>query len=262
MMRDVMANTRICIAGITGWVGSALAEAVRLDDGLDLVSGIARSAAGTVVHGAPVYASVSEALAVESDVFVDYTTAEAVKGNVLEAIAAGRHVVVGSSGLSDSDYADIDSAARHKRVGVVAVGNFAVSAGLLNRFAQEAAKLLPAWEIIDYAHDSKPDAPSGTARELAWSLSQVGTSHPAIAPDASLGPREVRGATVSGTQIHSLRLPGHTIGVEVIFGREDERLSIRYEGGTGAGPYINGTLLAIRKAPQLVGLARGLAPLL
>jgi 4-hydroxy-tetrahydrodipicolinate reductase len=253
---------RVCIAGITGWVGRPLAESVAAAGDLVLTAGVSRGAAGQQVAGAAVFASVEEALASESDVFVDYTSAEVVKRNVLIAIAAGRHVVVGSSGMSDSDYADIDSAARSKRVGVVAVGNFAVSAALLNRFAQQAAAHMQSWEIIDYAHDAKPDAPSGTARELAWSVSQVAPPRSAIAPDASLGPREARGATISGTQVHSLRLPGHTIGVEIIFGREDERLSIRYEGGTGAGPYINGTLLAIRKAPQVVGVLRGLGSLL
>ena len=257
-----MNPTRVCIAGITGWVGRPLADAVAAAGEMELVAGVSRSAAGQEIHAARVYATVEEALSVESDVFVDYTSADVVKRNVLLAIAAGRHIVVGSSGMSDSDYADIDSAARSRRVGVVAVGNFAVSAALLNRFAQEAAAHMPSWEIIDYTHDTKPDAPSGTARELAWSVSQVAPPRAAIAPDASLGPREARGATISGTQVHSLRLPGQTIGVEIIFGREDERLSIRYEGGTGAGPYINGTLLAIRKASQVTGLVRGLGALL
>ena len=74
----------------------------------------------------------------------------------------------------------------------------------------------------------------------------------------TLGPRESRGATVSGSQVHSIRLPGHTIALEVIFGREDERLSIKYEGGVGAGPYIAGTLTAIRRVRDFTGMVRGL----
>jgi 4-hydroxy-tetrahydrodipicolinate reductase len=59
-------------------------------------------------------------------------------------------------------------------------------------------------------------------------------------------------------QVHSLRLPGYVIGVEAIFGAEDERLTIRHDAGGGAGPYIQGTLLAIRKVRGYTGLVRGL----
>ena len=252
----------VCVAGITGWIGRPLAAAIAQTDDLNLVAAVARRARGETIDGVGVSGSVEEALTTPFDVFVDYTSAEAVKSNVLKAIAAKRHVVIGSSGLSDDDFAGIDRAARVEGVGVIAVGNFAIAAALLQRFAAEAARHFPAWEIIDYAHDSKADAPSGTARELAWRLSQAGVSKPAVPLEENLGPRESRGATISGTQVHSLRLPGYTIGVEVHFGREDERLTIRYDGGTGAGPYIAGTLLAIRRAPSVAGVVRGLDELL
>jgi len=231
-------------------------------DDLQLVAAVSRKSSGESIEGVTISGSVEEALRIPSDVFVDYTSAQSVKANVLEAIENGRHVVIGSSGLADADFADIDRAALKSGVGVVAVGNFAIAAALLQRFAAEAAPHFPAWEIIDSAHDSKPDAPSGTARELAWRLSQVGASHPAIPINDTVGARDARGATISGSQIHSLRLPGHVIGLEVIFGRDDERLSIRYEGGVGATPYISGTLLAIRRVASFKGLARGMHHLL
>ena len=70
--------------------------------------------------------------------------------------------------------------------------------------------------------------------------------------------KEARGADIDGSRIHSLRLPGHTIGLEIRFGQQDERLSIQYDAGPGAAPYIAGTLLAIRRAPEVKGLVRGL----
>jgi 4-hydroxy-tetrahydrodipicolinate reductase len=249
---------KITLAGATGWIGKPLVAAIEAADDLQLVAAAARSAAGRQLGDITIAGTVEEALQTPSDVFVDYTSATAVKRNVLLAIDAGRHVVVGSSGLSDLDYAEIDAAAQAKGVGVIAVGNFAVSAILLQQFAAMAAKEMPSWEIIDYAHDSKPDAPSGTARELAWRLSQVAPPKTRIPVADTQGRPDARGAEVSGSQIHSVRLPGHTIGLEVIFGREDERLSIRYEGGTGAEPYIAGTLLAIRRAPGVKGLQRGM----
>ena len=245
---------RVCVAGATGWVGKPLIEAIRKTDDLELAAAVARSS-GTV-------RSVDDALRIPFDVFVDYTSATAVKDNVMKALAAGRHVVIGSSGLSDDDFAQIDRLAREKRAGVIAVGNFAIAAVLLQRFAKEAAKHMPSWEIIDYAHDSKADQPSGTAREVAWQLSLAGKPKWEVPLDKTTGPREARGATVSGSQVHSVRLPGYTIGLEVLFGSGDQRLSIRYEGGTSAEPYIEGTLIAIRKVPSVVGLLRGMDEIL
>lgn len=250
--------TRVCLAGVTGWVGKPLSAAILESDDLKLVAGAARSARGERVGDVTISSSVEEALRIPSDVFVDYTSAAAVKANVLMAIEAGRHVVVGSSGLSDSDYTEVDSAARTKNVGVVAVGNFAISAALLQRFAVEAAKYLPTWEIIDSAYAGKVDAPSGMARELAWRLSEVRAPETAVPLEKTVGVRESRGATVNKSQIHSIRLPSYTIGLEVRFGREDERLTIAYDGGTGAQPYISGTLLAIRRVSDITGVVRGL----
>ena len=66
----------------------------------------------------------------------------------------------------------LDRLAREKAVGVIAAGNFSVMAAVLRRAAAMAARHLGHWEIIDYASDTKPDVPSGTARELAETLAQ------------------------------------------------------------------------------------------
>jgi 4-hydroxy-tetrahydrodipicolinate reductase len=129
---------------------------------------------------------------------------------------------------------------------------------LLQRFACEAAKYLSHWEIIDYASDTKKDAPSGTTRELAFRLAEVRRPEVTHPISETIGEREGRGTTLNGSQIHSLRLPGYVIGVEAIFGARDERLTLRHDAGSGAEPYIAGTLLAIRKVREQLGLIRGL----
>jgi 4-hydroxy-tetrahydrodipicolinate reductase len=106
------------------------------------------------------------------------------------------------------------------------------------------------------------DAPSGTARELSWRLAQGGAPEIRVPVADIVGLPETRGATLHDTQVHAVRLPGYTIGVEVRFGRRGERLTLAYEGGTEAEPYVAGTLLAIRKVKDLRGLTRGLDPLL
>jgi 4-hydroxy-tetrahydrodipicolinate reductase len=132
--------------------------------------------------------------------------------------------------------------------------------------AQAAATLvarhLPQAEIIDYASATKPDAPSGTARELAERLAQVRTPVAGLEVEEVEGLREARGAAVAGVQVHSVRLPSFSVSTEVIFGLPDERLTIRHDAGPSAAPYVAGTLLAVRLVIGRVGLTRGLDTLL
>jgi 4-hydroxy-tetrahydrodipicolinate reductase len=249
-------SIRVCVAGVTGWTGSAVAEAVSNASDLELAAGVARSDASS-------FSSVAEALdAVPVDVVVDYTSAAVVKGNVLQAIARGVGVVIGSSGLSEADFDEIEARARERNVGVIAAGNFSLTAALLLRFAAEAAQHLGSWEVIDYASATKPDAPSGTSRELAERLGAVRVPELDIPLDETHGVREARGATVAGTQVHSLRLPSFSVSTEVVFAADGERLSIRHDTGESAAPYVAGTLIAIRAVHGRVGLTRGLDRLL
>ena len=247
---------RVCVAGVTGWTGRAVAEAVEHAEDLELVAGVSRSD--------PIgFSTVEEALdAVPADVLVDYTNAAAVKRHVLAALDRGIAVVVGSSGLSAGDYAEIDERSRQQRVGVIAAGNFSLTAALVLRFATEAARHLGNWEIIDYASLGKPDAPSGTARELAERLDAVAPSTVAVPVEETLGAREARGATVGTTQVHSLRLPSFSVSTEIVFGGDDERLTIRHDAGSTPAPYVAGTLLAIRAVRERVGVTRGLDQLI
>ena len=251
----------ICVAGATGWTGSAVVRGVLDADDLALRSAVARSAAGGDVGGTPVFRSVREALD-GVDVLIDYTSHLVVKENVLTAVERGVAVVVGTSGLSADDYAEIDAAARSHGVGAVAAGNFSLTAAMAQAAALLAARHLPHWEIIDYASATKPDVPSGTSRELAERLAEVRRPVGGHPLEETSGPREARGATVGGAQVHSVRLPSFVVSTEVVFGLPDERLSIRHDAGGSPTPYVAGTLLAARAAPERVGLTRGLDTLL
>jgi 4-hydroxy-tetrahydrodipicolinate reductase len=259
----------ITLAGSTGWVGRALVQAIAAAPDLTLAGAVSRSfagrdageAAGLPPLGVTCRATVAEALAVPSDVLIDYTKPDVVKHNVLAALAHGRHVVIGASGLTAEDYAKIDVAAKQAGRGVLAAGNFSITATLLRRFALEAARYVPDVEIIDYASPKKPDTPSGTGRELAELLSEV--RMPATSkPVAELGGvRETRGGAVGGpipVQVHSVRMPSFVLSCEAVFGLPDERLVIRHDAGSSAAPYVAGTLLAARKVSGFVGLKRGL----
>jgi 4-hydroxy-tetrahydrodipicolinate reductase len=267
-----MRSTRdlsLCIAGATGWTGRALVRAVLDAPDLALASAVSRSASGRDlgvalggdVLGVQVHASVREALD-GVDVLVDYTSATAVKENTMAAIDAGVAVVIGSSGLTAADFVEIDAAARRRSVGVVASGNFSLTAAMCQAAALLAARHLPQWEVIDFASATKSDVPSGTARELAERLGEVRRPDLGYPIDELDGPQEARGATVDGTQVHSVRLPSFVVSTEVVFALPDERLTIRHDAGGTAEPYVQGTLLAVRKVPELIGLTRGLDTLL
>lgn len=260
----------VCLAGATGWAGSELARGIANAADMALVGAVARRHAGRKLGdeiGAPeircvVSGTVQEALATPCDVFVEYTRPDSAKANILVALERRVPVVVGTSGLTEDDFAEIDRVARSVERGVLACGNFALTVVLLQRFAEMAAKWIPQWEIIDYAHDDKVDAPSGTARELAARLARIRHPAPTVPLDQTVGPREARGATLRGSQVHSVRLPGFVISAEVIFGMPDQKLTLRHDSGSSARPYVDGALLAIRKVSTLVGVHRGLQSVL
>src|SRR5580704_11902873 len=134
---------RVCVAGVSGWTGSAVARAILASDELELTGAIARRAAGRDIGqvlglspiGIPVADTLEKALARPVDVLVDFTAPQSVKQRTLEALANGLRVVVGTSGLTGADYLDIAQKATDKGLGVVAAGNFSITAALAKRFA-------------------------------------------------------------------------------------------------------------------------------
>lgn len=255
----------VCIAGVTGWVGRALGHAVSRSEDLTLVSGVSRSAAGQTLSSAngsdvidvPVYARVTEALD-DVDVLIDYTSHEVVMGNTLAALERGVKVVIGSSGLTAADYSQIDAMAREAGLGVIAAGNFSLTAAMAQAAALLAAPFFPQGEVIDYATSTKSDVPSGTARELAERLAEVRRPAKDRSLDEITGPIEARGTSVEGVQVHSVRLPGFSVSTEIVFGLPHERLTIRHDADSSPDPYVAGTLLAVRRVVGRQGLTRGL----
>jgi 4-hydroxy-tetrahydrodipicolinate reductase len=257
---------RVCLAGATGWAGSALARGIAQSDDIELVAAVSRTKTGQILGDVlvesrltcSIYASAQEALTQSCDVFFDYTKPTVAKSNCLVALQNGANVVIGTSGLTEDDYKEIALAAEQQNLAVLAVGNFAITAVLLQKFAEIAARYIPQWEIIDYAHDDKRDSPSGTTREMASRLAKIRPSKLTVPLEQTEGIMETRGARVNGSQIHSIRLPGYTISAEIIFGMPDQKLSLRHDSGSSAQPYVDGALLAIRKVNSFTGLRRGL----
>ena len=197
---------RILLNGRSGKVGSVLAPALEAA-GHELVDNVGAAEA-----------------------MVDFTAPDAALLNIRAAIEAGVPSVVGTSGWDTQ-------AVRDAPVPVFFAPNFAIGAVLMMRFAEEAARHLPAAEIVELHHETKLDAPSGTAQATAERL-----------------PGE--------TPVHSVRLPGLVAHQEVLLGGEGQVLTIRHDA-LSREAYVQGVLLALERLDTLpAGLTVGLEALL
>ena len=256
---------RICLSGATGSVGRHLVAAILDDPEMTLLSAVARRTAGqdigAVIGRSPTGIRVTDnleaALEQRPDVVIDYTHPSVIFDHAMAAIRHGVPIVIGTSGLTGKQFEEIDRAARAAGVGV-ATGNFSVTAAMMQHFALIAAQHAPVWEVLEYNKPDKPDAPSGTAMELAEQLSAIRRPEIEIPIQKTFGRSEARGANIDGTQVHAVRMPGFGSACEAIFGLPGERLTIRHELLGDDSVLVHGTLLAARRVRETPGLVRGL----
>jgi 4-hydroxy-tetrahydrodipicolinate reductase len=216
---------RVAVAGAAGRMGETACRAVEGADDMELV------ARADPALGLPL----ADALAAAPDVLVDFTVPDSALANAREAVAAGVHVVIGTTGF------DLDALRALSGANVFVAPNFAIGAVLMMKFATEAAPHMAKAEIIELHHDRKVDAPSGTAARTAMLMAEA-------APDKPAPP------------IHSVRLPGLVAHQEVILGDVGQTLTIRHDS-IDRESFMPGVLLAIRKVGSLsespvVGLER------
>ena len=189
---------------------------------------------------------------------VDFTTPAAVVANILRALAAGVPCVVGTSGWEP---AEVEQAAVAAGLAVFDAPNFALGAVLMMRFAAEASRHFPAAEIIEFHHDRKEDAPSGTAMLTAEKIGNARVSSPTPLPKPLLKAEGARGGLVKEVPVHSVRLPGLLAHQEVIFGGPGETLTIRHDSLDRAS-FMQGVKLCAKSVRNLKGLTVGLDKIL
>ena len=193
-------------------------------------------------------------------VAVDFSVPSTVKSNIHALLHAKIAPVVGTTGLSESDLSELDEAAKRAQTPLLIAPNFAIGAILMMRFAQESSKYFDAAEIIEFHHERKLDAPSGTAFQTARLMREAkGEDFTKVGGDesGSVAPGS-RGGDLGGIAIHSVRLAGYLAHQEVIFGMAGQTLTLRHDTITREC-YMPGVLLAITKVKQLPpGLTFGL----
>ena len=252
---------RVGVIGATGRVGAEVCRAVHADADLDLVAGVSRSKAGEKASEALGLDGSNVVLAENLDSFadagvevgVDFTSADFAPEHVAWSIEHGVHIVVGTTGF------EVDEAWHDAPVGVFVAPNFAIGAVLMQRFAAQAARHLPAVEIVELHHEGKADAPSGTAAATADAVADA-RREDWTGPSSESLPG-VRGGERAGIRIHSVRLPGLVAHQEVILGGQGQTLTIRHDS-TDRTSFVPGVLLAIRWVPGHPGLTVGLDAIL
>jgi 4-hydroxy-tetrahydrodipicolinate reductase len=197
----------------------------------------------------------------DADVVVDFTNAEVSVAAARIATRQKVNMVIGTTGLSQENLAEIEDLCRRHKVGVVVAPNFSVGAALLIRLSKLASGFFDHAEIIEMHHDKKSDAPSGTAIATARAMSQAHGkpfTHPEVAHEVL---SNARGGEMDGIAIHSLRLPGFMAGQEVVFSGAGETLSLRHNA-ISRECYLPGVVLAIKEVMKHKGLTYGLDALL
>lgn len=265
---------KVLVSGAAGRMGREVVKAVVNDEQTRLVGAVDRhlvgqdagEVAGAGAQGILIAEELADALKTSgAEVAVDFSTPHAVRENITIMLEAGVCPVVGTTGLNERDLEEIDAQSRGANIPVFIAPNFAIGAVLMMRFAAECAKLFDYAEIIEYHHEKKVEAPSGTAFKTAQVLREArgGDFQRVGGDDEASGSAAVhsRGGEMGGIAIHSVRLPGYLAHQEVIFGMPGQTLNIRHDTITREC-YMPGVLRAVKAVQNLEGLTYGLEHIL
>ncbi len=267
-MTSSLEPIRVVINGALGRMGQEITKAVVCEPGLRAVGAVEKEVTQQYLP----LAEASELILLSSDldtllkscdadVVVDFTNAEVSMAAARIAIKQKVNMVIGTTGLSEENLAEIEQLCQTYKVGAVVAPNFSLGAALLIHLSKFAAKFFNHAEIIEMHHDKKADAPSGTAIATAKEMLQT-HGQPFIYPEVT---REIlnntRGGQMDGIAIHSLRLPGFMAGQEVVFSGAGETLSLRHNI-ISRECFLPGVILAIKEVTKRRGLTCGLDALI
>lgn len=237
---------KVVVNGANGKMGQETVKAVTSESDIMLVAAIDRddNLADVIRTQKP-------------DVVIDFTHPSSVKYNVITILNSGAHAIVGTTGLSVTDLEEIHLLAKSKSLGALVIPNFAIGAVLLMKFAAEAALHMPTVELIEYHHDKKADAPSGTAIKTAEVIAAASPHINSTQLDETEHIERVRGGRKNNIPIHSIRLPGYVASQEVILGGLGQTLTIRHDT-ISRDSFMPGVVLCVRKINAVSGLLYGL----
>jgi 4-hydroxy-tetrahydrodipicolinate reductase len=195
-------------------------------------------------------------------VLVDFTHPAVVYDHTRGAMAYGVHPVIGTTGLTPAQLADLSAFAAKASVGGAIIPNFSVGMVLLQQAAAAAARYYDFAELTELHHNRKADAPSGTCLKTAELMEELGKPfNPQLVEEHESLAGCRGGLRESGLRLHSVRLPGLVAHQEVMFGAPGETYTLRHDT-IDRSAYMPGVLLTVRRVRQLQGLVYGLERLL
>ncbi len=250
----------ILVTGAAGKMGSLCVATIAAQDDMRPVALV--DPRGAESGDVPSFMGVTEALTQTvppPQAALEFSVPDAVFANTTALLAAGVPTVVGATGLAEPQVDELRATAAAADVGLVVVPNFALGAVLLMRFAAEAARYYEHAEVIEMHEKGKVDAPSGTALRTASLMANAPGSALKAPPGAG---QASRGLTADGAvTVHSVRLPGLVAHQEVLFGGDDEILTLRHDS-LSRRSFMSGVLLALRRVTELRETVVGLESLL
>jgi 4-hydroxy-tetrahydrodipicolinate reductase len=248
----------VLVTGAAGKMGALSAATIAAQDDLRLVALVDPRKGGE--GGTAWFRDVGSALALTTPAAaLEFSVPGAVYENSVALLEAGVPTVIGTTGLDDAQVADLSARAEASGAGLVIVPNFALGAVLVMKFAAEAARHYTHAEIVETHEKGKIDAPSGTSLRTARLMAEAPGSALTAPPGAG---QPSRGLVADDrVTIHSLRLPGAVAHQEIVFGGEDELLTLRHDS-LSRRSFMGGVVLALRRVTGLSGTVIGLENLL
>ena len=251
---------KVGVLGAVGRMGSTVCGAVEADPDLELVVRVDTSG------GDGIETSIDALSAAGAEVVVDFTQPASVMDNVRSCVAQGVHCVVGTTGFTESNFAEIRELVSDGKANVFIAPNFSIGAVLMMHFSKQAARYLGSVEITEQHHTNKLDAPSGTATKTARDIAEVWKQH-GRPPGGEAHPDEketipgARGAEADHIHIHAMRVLGRLAHQEVLFGGPGENLTIRHDTMDRTS-FMPGVIRAVKAVASRPGLTIGLERLL
>ena len=251
---------KVIVSGFNGSMGQKAVKMVNSNTDLQLVAGFnpvvkERNPAKYGLAKEVKIFNRLEDIDVAADIWIDFSIPSAVYENTKFAIEHGFRPVIGTSGMSEEQTQQLKKLADSKNLGGIIASNFGLSAVLMMKFAQVAAKYFAESEIVEKHHEDKIDAPSGTALNTARLIYEA-RGHDQV-QHSNNDPMKTRGGDYHGTKIHALRLPGFVADEEVIFGGTGETLTIS-QSTNDRESFMTGVKLAIHEVIKQDHLVIGL----
>ena len=260
-----MSELKVLVVGACGKMGREVVKAVTVAEGMKVVAAVDAvnvgcdigEIVGIAANGVGISADLASAIKESgAEIIVDFTRPDVIMSSLRIAVPMGVAAVVGTTGITAENKSELETLTAESKSPVFIAPNFAIGAVLMMEFAKKAVKYFDYAEVIEYHHEKKLDAPSGTALRTAEMMKDVVSGRLDANANKEHG-EESRGMSVGIIRVHAIRMPGYVANQEVIFGGLGQTLTIKHDT-INRESFMPGVVLAVSKVKSLTGVVVGL----